>query len=482
MTYTHKSLFFLTSLFSITVLIFSSVRPELIEGQIKKNQNIDQNNVPQSTRDERGNILNSSVLANVIPNTQNDQDGVLTFAIAAKENAKVKLFIGSVNPHKWHGDELVAILKHDFSFSEQFDVTLGTYDHTPGKTEMKKLFAEGYLLALFINAKSSNQLEWRIYDTMQGNMVNGKIYTVRGTALRGWAHNIADAVWPQLTGQEGFFSTKIAYCKDVKGKAGKKVKNICIADFDGTQEQLLVNVPTITVAPRWNHDVNNPLLFYSEFTNSNVRLMTVDMHKTRRIASNFEGINMVPAFSGDGTKGVYCASRCDGTCQLYYFEKSIFKKITHNGGANVSPTMSSDGNEIYFCSDFETGHPQIYKLAVRTKKIDRLTHEGYCATPALNEKHHSLAYTKKVGAEMQVFMLDLNTMAHTQLTHDKGSKQECSWSPCGNYLLYSLDQRNASRIVMYNMLSGTKKFLTDASVVASYPSWSPVYNQLPVIS
>lgn len=405
----------------------------------------------------------------------------LSFDIAAQENAKVKLLVGLIKPEKWHGQELASIMQQDFSFSDQFEVAVVMYDAVPGKVEMKKLFAEGYLLAIFLNAKSSNKLEWRLYDTMQGVMVDGKIYTVRGTQLRGWAHNLADAIWPQLTGQEGFFSTKIAYCKDVKAKSGKKIKHVCIADYDGSQEQVLVNVPTVTVAPRWNHDVNNPLLFYSEFTNANVRLMTVDMHKTRRIASNFEGINMVPSFSGDGSKGVYCASRGDGTCQLYYFEKNVFKKITNNGGANVSPTMSTDGSEIYFCSDFEVGSPQIYKYSMRTKKVDRLTHDGYCATPAFNEKHHSLAYTKKVGKEMQIFTIDLTTMVHTQLTHDAGSKQECCWSPCGNYLLYSLEQGNKSRIVMHNMLSGTKKYLTDATLVASYPAWSPVYHQFPVI-
>lgn len=420
----------------------------------------------------------SQELINKIEKTDAD---ALEFDVPAQEHAKVKLVLGVIKPEKWYGQDLAEIVKNDFSFSDQFEVTINTYANVPGKAEMKKLYAEGYLLAVFLNAKSKNQLEWRVYDTMQAAMVDGKTYTVRGNQLRGWAHNIADAVWPKLTGEEGFFSTKIAYCKDVKNKSGKKVKNICIADYDGSHQQILVNVPTVTVAPRWNHDVHNPLLFYSEFTNSNIRLMTADMQKTRRIASNFEGINMVPAFSDDGTKGVYCASRGDGTCQLYYFEKNVFKKITNNNGANVSPTMSADGKEIYFCSDFEIGLPQIYKYSMATKKIERLTQDGYCATPALNEKKHTLAYTKKVGAEMQVFLLNLHTMQHTQLTNDAGSKQECSWSPCGNYILYSLEVGAASRIVMHNVCTGVKKCLTDSSVVASYPSWSPVYHTFPVI-
>lgn len=403
----------------------------------------------------------------------------LALDVSAQEHAKVKLFLGLINPLKWHGVEMAAVLQSDFMFSEQFEVAIGTYEKAPDKAAITKLHTDGYLLALFINAKTSNQLEWRLYDTMQAAMVDGKTYTVRGNQLRGWAHNIADAVWPKLTSQEGFFSTKIAYCKDVKAKDGRRVKHICITDFDGTHEEELVNVPTVTVAPRWNHDLNSPLLFYSEFTNANIRLMTVDMKKARRIASNFEGINMVPSFSEDGTKGVYCASRGDGTCQLYYFGKGIFKKLTNNNGVNISPTMSGSGNEIYFASDFEARRPQLYKYSLETQAIERLTSDGYCATPALNEKRNCLAYTKKVGREMQVFMLDLQSKEHTQLTFDAGSKQECSWSPCGNYLLYHVEKGDSGRIVMHNMITNTQKYLTDGSFFASYPAWSPLYNLFP---
>ena len=123
---------------------------------------------------------------------------------------------------------------------------------------------------------------------------------------------------------------------------------MCIADFDGSNPQIIVDIPTITIAPRWNNDPLRPLLFYSEHTNKNLRLMMVDMHKQRHIASNFDGINMLPAFSLDGKRVIYCASRGDGECHLYLYDKQNFKKLTHNKGNNVSPTLSADGSIVYF--------------------------------------------------------------------------------------------------------------------------------------
>lgn len=102
-----------------------------------------------------------------------------------------------------------------------------------------------------------------------------------------------------------------------------------IADYDGSHEQLLVKTPTINIAPRWNADTSNPLLFYSEYTNTNVRLMVVDMKGRRRPVINADGVTMLPSFTKDGKKVVYCSSRGNGNCQLYYYKKNILKRIAY---------------------------------------------------------------------------------------------------------------------------------------------------------
>ncbi len=105
----------------------------------------------------------------------------------------------------------------------------------------------------------------------------------------------------------------------------------------GSHEQVLVNTPTVNIMPRWNKDNRKTLLFYSEYTNENVRMVMTDMKRERHIASDHDGITMPASFSDDGKTAVYSASNNNGTCQLHYQDKEylnnciilILKQIKH---------------------------------------------------------------------------------------------------------------------------------------------------------
>lgn len=407
----------------------------------------------------------------------------LAVSIAPKAYEKLNLFCGIVGQPSADLRSMVHIVKKDLEFSGQFNVTVALVNELHSKQEIENLFKRGFSLAIFINdSVKDNGIDWRVYDTTQAIMLKGAQYTKRGTVLRGWAHNISDALWSALAGQEGFFSTKIAYCKDMHRPRKKKIKHIYVADYDGSNEQELVANPTVNVAPRWNNDNKSPMLFYSEYTNANVRLVAVKMDKKRKVASNFDGVNMLPAFSQDGKQVAYCASHGDGNCQLYYYESGTFRKLTNNNGNNVSPTFSADGSSLFFCSDFQTGKPQIYRYDFMHDNIERLTHGGYCASPSYCPAQNRLAYSKIVDGTMQLFTYDLESKEHQQLTFDSGHKEECSWSPCGNFLLFSYEKGEKSRIAMLNTITNKRQYLTTEKQVCSYPCWSPAYYEFPTVS
>lgn len=400
----------------------------------------------------------------------------LAINVEAVHHEKMKLLLGVIDAQGCLS-EVASYIKKDIEFSGQFDVVITSFNCVHTKHAIKKLFGQGFPLALFVNhIDDGKAIEWRLYDTIHATMIRGKKYTKRGTVVRGWAHNIADMILPELTGQEGYFSTKIAYCKET-GTA--RIKHIYIADYDGSHEQLLVNTSTVNVAPRWNRDMSNPLLFYSECTSENIRLMLINMKRQRYVASNFDGLNMLPSFSKDGTKVVYCASRGNGSCQLYYYEKGIFRKLTHRGN-NVSPTLSDDGSKVFLCSDFKTGRPHIYCYDLKTNEMTSIVDDGYCVSPSYSEKNNKIAYVKRVNRIMQIFLYDMVTHEHAQLTFNNGNKEECSWSPCGNYLIFSVTDNGTSKIAMMSLLTNEYRILT-AQGNCSYPSWSPTYNQFPAI-
>lgn len=431
-------------------------------------------------------LLGTSFIGMCIPVQCAQEYSSLTFHVNAKDHAKIKLALILIGDESNQVlQELLAVIKKDLTFSEQFDVVGRTWDKKVAKKDIQQLFDTGFSLALFINqSKNTDILEWRLYDTQQASMVKGKKYRKQGSLVRAWAHSLADMVWPALTAQDGFFSTKIAYCKEVHVSGHQhRLKHVYIADYDGTNEQQVVGTPTINVAPRFNRDVNKPMLFYSESTNSNIRLMVTDMQGHVKVASNFDGVNMLPSFSHDGTKLVYCASHGNGNCQLYHYENKQLKQLTHTTSNNVSPSLTDDGTIVFYCSDYQANRPQIYKYDIARGVQQQITTGNEpCYCPSYCSKKGLLAYTKQIKGTLQLCIYDEKRACHRQLTFDEGNKDECSWSPCGNFLVYSVEKGRTGSIAVYNLLTHQRHTLTSTHDVCSYPTWSPIYTKYPVLA
>lgn len=393
-------------------------------------------------------------------------DDSLVVAVQAQEHAKVPLLLVILGRKTPDSQMLAELVAKDLAWSGQFHVDVTQKDEMTTKQQMEAYAQEGHQLVVFIERQSEGKwYSWRLYDTTESVMLKGKKLEKKSPDAREWAHEMANDLWPLLTGQEGLFSTKIAYCKEVRQGKRRSHKYLCVADYDGSNEQVLV--PTMVVAPRWGH---NGFLFYSECTNSNVRLMYLDEQGKKHVASNFDGLNMQPSFSRDGNSSVYCASRGRGNCQIYFCSNGIFKQLTHNKGTNVSPTITADGSQVYFCSDFKTGNPGVYIGTIATGAVEELIPHGLC--PSFCQKNQKLAYIKNVRGLMQIFVYDPQNKTNEQITYDKGNKDECSWSACGNYLIYAENLDFHSRIVALNIFSKEKKYLTSVSASCSYPCWS----------
>ena len=404
----------------------------------------------------------------------------MEFHVQAQQHAKINLLLALVGEAP--SPELIAcaqVVKKDMEFSGTFNITVKNMQSVSTANELKALNTQGYPLVLFMNEnKRGTAIEWRMYDTTSTEMIKGKNYHKRGDTPRGWAHQLADAVWPELTAQEGFFCTKIAYCKQVKGK-NRPLNNIYIADFNNDDPHHFIAGSTL--APRFSADVCNPMLFYSDNTRSNVCLKTASMDKVIKKASNFNGFNMCPTFCDDAV--AYCASHGSGSCHIYVYKDKKLSRLTSNTGNNISPSFAHDGSFLYFCSDYKEGRPHIYKLDMKSGAEQAITsgaESSFC--PSYCSKKKQLAYTKMMQGVAQIFLYDETTGKHKQLTFDRTTKDECCWSPCGNYLMYSVQKSGQGRIAILSLLTGQEQLITGANENCSYPTWSPRYEQYPVIA
>lgn len=404
--------------------------------------------------------------------------------VTARAHTKMGIVIG-LTTHKQSVRHIADVLKNDLQWTEQFVVHIRTIEPVLKTTDITQWQETGaFVVYIDVDGKG---YAWRLYDTENARMLAGK--RVESDAnIRALGHYIADQLWSELTGAVPFFSSYIVYGKEVAHRGRHCKRHLYMrdcTDTTGETERLLVHTPTVNICPRWSSNMQRPLVLYSEFTKTNVRLVSVDMQGNRSIVSNFDGMNMQVAYAPDGKSVVYCLSRAPyescvphTTSQLYYYGqdsagKVICKRLT-GAGNNFSPCWGPK-NTLFYSSDMgKLGHPNIYQYDLASGKSTPMTHDAYATSPCYSAATDKLAYTKMLNGVMQVFVYDLRTGVHSQLTTDAYNKDDCSWSPCGTLLAYTVEHKNKGRIAVYNTKTRVERFLTSAHEDCAYPAWSGI--------
>ena len=407
----------------------------------------------------------------------------LEFSVGAKQHAALQVLVAVCGPNQDHLSGIANQIAQDLSLSGQLQVkVIAIPNLLHKKSELKHLAEHATPVALLLSAVPGRryQFEWRLYDLLEQKMLVGKKTSFQGSVAE-VAHLTADQVWQQLMGRPGEFTSVIVACRKLKVR-GKNQQHIYA--FHATklaEDQLqilpLVTMPTISLAPRWHS--KKGLLYYSQHTPTNVRLMVVNNHKQHRIVTNFDGLNLTPAISPDGKVVLSLSS---GGCEKLYqydFERghqlNQFEALTDGQMSAISPSFI-DENQLVFCAiDKVTNLPRIALLNLKQKTATFLTGKEFCVSPAYCPALQKIAYCKRVRGVMQVFCYDLKRKEHVQVTFDAGDKDECSWSPQGDFIVMTVDRDRKSRIGLWNMAQSQMTYLTPKSESWCFPAWSPCY-------
>ncbi|MBM17984.1 MAG: hypothetical protein CL947_02875 [Epsilonproteobacteria bacterium] len=407
----------------------------------------------------------------------------LHISVHAQKTEKTPIGLVYVGALKKSDNIVLQRLQKDLQYSGQCSVHVKHFNTIKNSLHVKKSFPQNVYVMIFVS-KSDDYYQWRLHDMISHELLAENQLPIADYSTIGIAHALADQMWPQLMGSSSSFSSKIAYCKQIwKNVHGqdKPYKQIWIADFDGTNQKLFVDVPTVSFAPRWSMQTNCPLLFYSENTLSNVQLVMSNMFKKRQVMCCFDGLNMQPTFSSDGQEVVFCLSK-DGSSQLYHSyvdglsKKRTCQRLTHNDANNIAPCFI-DKNHVAFVSDYETMRPQLYVMRLSDKSMTRITQGGYCACPCYSPVTHQIVYSKMIDGAMQLCTYDCKIKQHMQLTSGSGSKEEPSWSACGNYIVFGLNDGLHSRIAQLHIATNKIRYITGVKQHCTYPAYSPVYQK-----
>jgi len=327
------------------------------------------------------------------------------------------------------------------------------------------------VIGQYSSANDQLNMELRLFDAAEDNMVMGKAYRGPVSERDEMIFKFTDAVIEHLTGQPGLATTQIAFVSQSKDRSERE---LFITDILGREIRQITRHRNLVVSPRFSPDGN--FLAYTSYHSGNQNLYVTDLRqdKTTRVISRRKGMNLAPAWSPSGDTMVITLSH-QGNPDLYLINQrgEIIKQLTQRAGINVSPTFSPDGRHIVFVSD-RSGKPQLYLMELATGNTQRLTFEGVeNAEPCWSPSENLVVYSSLRGGIYQLATIDpFKVGSSTQITSDQTHHESPSWSPDGNQIIFAKRDGKGHKVygIMKNGLFQRNLFSLPGS--QTYPRWA----------
>lgn len=301
--------------------------------------------------------------------------------------------------------------------------------------------------------------------------------------MRTLAHKISNYVYQKLTGNQGFFLTKLAYVKvsNLYARYGR-LYELIISDYDGYNKHVVLRQTDNPIAtPSWSND--GRYIVYSSYSGGSMGVYTLEIAtgKVTRI-TNYKGINSSPSFSPDGKEIALALSKgySDQTnIYIMNLATKALKRITING-INTAPKFSPNGQSIVFTSDRE-GRPNIYVASVNSKYpqssiLSTKIHQAY--EPNYTPDGKNIVFMNQSSRTSGTQIADFNLVngSVTNITNGKADSSP-TVSPYGDMVAYiSTNTRGYSSLDMVS-LDGDNHFnietADNGNILIQSPSWSP---------
>ena len=143
-------------------------------------------------------------------------------------------------------------------------------------------------------------VRYKLWDVVKGADLGGQSMAVPQVDLRLAAHRIADAVYERLTGEKGYFDSRVVFV-DESGPKDRRVKRLAIMDQDGANVRYLTRGDDLVVTPRFSPSTQE--ITYMSYGQREPRVVLLNIETGQReIVGNFPGMSFAPRFSPDGQR------------------------------------------------------------------------------------------------------------------------------------------------------------------------------------
>ncbi|MGB3244800.1 MAG: Tol-Pal system beta propeller repeat protein TolB [Sulfitobacter sp.] len=360
--------------------------------------------------------------------------------------------------------------------ASSFISTVSDFNAPVQYADWKAINAQALITGAVNVSGNTLNVKFRLYDVFSGaELGNGLQFSGTVDGWRRMAHKVADAAYSRITGEGGYFDSRVVYVSETGPKDDRK-KRLAIMDYDGANVQYLTDSGAIVLAPRFSPTGDRVL--YTGYESGFPRIYVLDIGSVqRRVLESGDGtMSFAPRFSPSGQTVVFSLTQ-GGNTDIYTMDIASGQsvRLTNTPSIETAPSFSPDGSKIVFESD-RSGSQQLYVMAATGGEAQRISFgEGRYGTPVWSPRGDLIAFTKQNKGRFHIGVMRLDGSEERLLTAsflDEGP----TWAPNGRVIMFTRETQGAGGASsLYSVdISGRNLRPVRTPEGGSDPSWSPL--------
>ena len=352
--------------------------------------------------------------------------------------------------------------------------TITSVDAVPNFQSWRTINAQA-LVTGRVTQQSDGRLkaEFRLWDVLAGQQLAGQQYFTTPDNWRRIAHIISDAIYERLTGDGGYFDSRVVFV-DETGPAERRIKRLTIMDQDGANVRYLTRGDELVLTPRFSPSTQE--ITYMAYGEGDPRVFLLNIETGQReVVGNFPGMSFSPRFSPDGQR-VILSLQQGSNSNLFVMDlrSKATTRLTDTEAIDTAPCYSPDGSQICFESD-RGGHQQIYVMPAAGGAAQRISFgDGTYSTPVWSPRSDYIAFTRQANDKFAIGVMKPDGSGERVLTegfHNEGP----TFAPNGRVIMFFRDPGGNSGPSLFTIdISGRNEQRVPTPSYASDPAWSPL--------
>lgn len=326
------------------------------------------------------------------------------------------------------------------------------------------------------------KISFRLWDVYGEQSMLARALTLTPNEWRRLGHIVSDMVYSEITGEDGYFDTRLVYVAQ-SGSKNRPRKRLAMMDQDGANHHYLTDGKNMVLTPRFAPDMQK--IAYMSYQGGKPRVFIMDLNTMEQTDLGvFDGMSFAPRFSNDSNKLALSLSK-NGNAEIYVYDlvSGIKTQLTKHPAIDTSPSFSPDGDKIVFNSD-RSGSQQLYVMDSDGKNVKRISFgsKGSYATPVWSPRGDYIAFTKIQGGTFYIGVMRPDGSAERLIT--QGFLVEGpSFAPNGRVLAFfkqnpydSSETEGKTGLYTIDITGYNERYLQTPQE-ASDPAWSPLLFQ-----